>query len=231
MKDRIGSDRKKGLKLGVYIIIFAIILLFASTVGINAFMKSSVKDRIVTAEEAAAIDADCILVLGAGVWEGNRPSYLLEDRLLRGIELYENGVSDRLLTSGDHGTKGYDEVNVMKSYAIEKGVPSEHIFMDHAGFATYDSMYRAKDVFMADKVIIVTQEYHLYRALYIGEKLGLESYGVTSDLRPYANQWYMDIREVLARVKDFFKAIIKPEPAYLGESMPVSGDGDMTNDW
>lgn len=107
---------------------------------------------------------------------------MLEDRLKQGIKLYELGASDRLLMSGDHGRKEYDEVNVMKKFAIDAGVPSEHIFMDHAGFSTYESLYRARDIFQADRIIIVTQKYHLYRAMYIAEKLGLEAYGVASDL-------------------------------------------------
>ncbi len=154
---------------------------------------------------------------------------MLEDRLLQGIELYDMRVADRLLMSGDNGTKYYDEVNVMKQFAMDRGIASSHIFMDHAGFSTYESMYRARDIFQVERVIIVTQRYHLYRALYIAEKLGLEAYGVPSDPRLYAGQQFMDNREILARVKDFFKVIARPEPTYLGEVIPVSGDGDLTN--
>jgi vancomycin permeability regulator SanA len=176
------------------------------------------------------MDADCIIVLGAGVWDGGRPSPMLEDRLLQGIELYQNGASDRLLMSGDHGRKEYDEVNVMKQFAVERGIASEHVFMDHAGFSTYESLYRAKDVFEAGKVVVVTQKYHMYRALYIADKLGLHAYGVASDPRRYAGQDLRDLREVLARVKDFFIVIVRPKPTYLGETIPVSGNGDLTND-
>ncbi|HHW31507.1 MAG TPA: DUF218 domain-containing protein [Clostridiaceae bacterium] len=203
---------------------------FASIVIINKYIKSSVEHRIITVDEAASIDADCILVLGAGVWDGGRPSHMLEDRLLQGIELYKRGASDRLLMSGDHGRKEYDEVNVMKKFAIERGIPSQHIFMDHAGFSTYESIYRARDIFLANKIIIVTQKYHLYRALYTAEKLGLDAYGVASDPRQYIGQEIRELRELLARVKDFFYVIIKPEPTFLGETIPVSGNGDLTND-
>jgi SanA protein len=206
------------------------ILGLVSILIINVCVKSSVKDKIMTVEEAASLDSDCILILGAGVWDGGRPSYMLEDRLLQGIELYENGASDRLLMSGDHSRKEYDEVNVMKRFAIDKGINSEHIFMDHAGFSTYESLYRARDVFQADRIIIVTQRYHLYRALYIAENLGLEAYGVASDPRQYFGQEIRDLRETLARVKDFFTVIFKPEPTYLGEAIPLSGNGDLTND-
>ena len=116
------------------------------------------------------------------------------------------------------------------NYAIEKGIPSENIFMDHAGFSTYDSIYRAKDIFQAKKVIIVTQKYHLYRALYIANKLGLEAYGVGADPRKYVGATYRETREILARDKDFVKCIFKPNPTYLGDTIPVSGNGDVTND-
>ena len=132
--------------------------------------------------------------------------------------------------SGDHGRVEYDEVNAMKQFAIDAGIPSENVFMDHAGFSTYETMYRAKEIFDADKIIVVTQEYHLYRALYIAEKLGLEAYGVPSDYVAYSGQNVRDIREILARNKDFFKCILKPEPTFLGDVIPVSGNGDLTND-
>ena len=134
------------------------------------------------------------------------------------------------MMSGDHGRVNYDEVNAMKAYAVENGVPSEDVFMDHAGFSTYETVYRAKEIFGADKVIIVTQEYHLYRALYIAEALGIEAYGVSADLNRYGGQTMRDIREVLARCKDFAMCLFKPEPTYLGEAIPVSGNGDLTND-
>jgi SanA protein len=200
-----------------------------AVVIINGYVRYSVEDRIFTLEEIGDFEPDCILVLGAGVW-GDRPSPMLEDRLLTGIALYEKGLSDRLLVSGDHGKDHYDEVNVMKRYAVERGVPSSHIFMDHAGFSTYDSLYRAREVFLVKKVAIVTQKYHLYRALYIAKGLGLEAVGVSSDLRPYAGQEFRDLREILARVKDFLYVILKPLPTQLGEPVPVWGDGDLTND-
>ena len=155
---------------------------------------------------------------------------MLEDRLLQSIELYGNGFSDRLLMSGDHGRKEYDEVNVMKQFAIDRDIASEHVFMDNAGFSTYESLYRARDIFETERIIIVTQKYHIYRALYIADQLGLEAYGVASDPRRYAGQDIRDLREIAARVKDFYILIIKPKPTYLGETIPVSGNGDLTND-
>jgi len=176
------------------------------------------------------LKADCILVLGAGIRDNGTPSHMLEDRLKTGIQLYEMGTAPKLLMSGDHGRIGYNEVGVMKSFAVQRGIPDSNVFMDHAGFSTYESLYRARDVFMAKKIIIVTQEYHLYRALFIAESLGLEAYGVSADLRTYMGQPLREIREIAARLKDAVLCILKPEPTYLGESIPISGDGNLTND-
>ena len=150
--------------------------------------------------------------------------------LRRGVELYKAGAAPKLLMSGDHGTVPYNEVQSMKQYAIDESVVSSDIFMDHAGFSTYESLYRAKDIFQAKKIIIVTQEYHLYRALYIANALGIEAYGVHSDYRNYAGQSGFDLREILARNKDFLTSIFKPKPTYGGDAIPIWGNGDLTND-
>jgi vancomycin permeability regulator SanA len=224
------SIKNKKFKTFLITCLLVSLLALASLLLINHHVVLSVKDKIIPAQQAASLNADCILILGAGVWDNERPSHMLEDRLLQGIELYRNGASDRLLMSGDHGSKDYDEVNIMKQFAIDRKINSEHIFMDHAGFNTYESLYRAKDIFQAEEIIVVTQEYHLYRALYIAEKLGIKAHGVAADPRRYVGQEVRDLREVLARVKDFFNVIIKPEPTFLGEAIPVSGNGDLTND-
>jgi len=174
--------------------------------------------------------ADCILVLGAKVKRDGSPSYMLKDRLDAGIALYQSGAAPKLLMSGDHGRVQYDEVNRMKQYAIDRGVPSRDVFMDHAGFSTYESMYRARDVFQVQRALVVTQEYHLYRALYDGKQLGLEVWGVPAKKIRYGGQRRRDIREILAMNKDILFCLVRPEPKYLGEAIPVSGDGDLTND-
>ncbi len=221
---------KNKVMMMLFILMCAALVVLLFLLIMNIHIKASIKDRMLSPDQIPIIDADCILVLGAGVWNGGRPSPMLEDRLVRAIELYNMGVSNRLLMSGDHGRKDYDEVNVMKRFAVDRGIPSSHVFMDHAGFSTYESIYRARDVFKVKKAIIVTQEYHLYRALYIAKKLGLEAYGVAADRREYYGQASRELREVLARVKDFFSTIIKPRPTYLGEPIPIDGDGDLTND-
>ena len=133
-----------------------------------------------------------------------------------------------LLMSGDHSRETYDEVNAMKDYAVAAGVPSSDVFMDHAGFSTYESMYRARDVFEARRVIIVSQKYHLYRAVYDARALGLEAWGVAAEDIAYTGQWLRELREILARDKDVFYCWLKPQPTFLGEAIPVSGDGDAT---
>jgi SanA protein len=119
MSDKPVASRKKKLAIGLLFLVLVSILGLVSILNINACVKSSVKDKIITVDETALLNSDCILILGAGVWSGGRPSYMLEDRLLQGIDLYENGASDRLLMSGDHSRKEYDEVNVMKQFAID----------------------------------------------------------------------------------------------------------------
>ena len=221
---------KNMLKILIIIILILCALIGIMMLSINFYVVNKTKSKIVTEKQAKELEnVDCILVLGAGIL-GDKPSPMLEDRLLQGITLYNNQTSSKIIMSGDHGKEEYDEVNVMKDFAIEKGVKSEDIFMDHAGFSTYDSVYRAKEIFKAQKIIIVTQKYHLHRALYVAEKLGIEAYGVASDPREYRGQVVRELREVLARDKDFFKCIIKPEPTYLGDTIPVSGNGDATND-
>ena len=197
---------------------------------IDLWVVQSTKNRILTVNQLKSSDYDCILVLGAGVWENNQPSPMLEDRLNKGVELFKLQASDRLLMSGDHGTVEYDEVNVMKDVAIEQGIDSSSIFMDHAGFSTYDSLYRAKAIFGATKIIIVTQQYHLYRALYIARSLGIDAIGVAAEKIPYSYQWLRDAREILARNKDVLFSLIKPEAKVLGDPISLDQSGDVTND-
>jgi vancomycin permeability regulator SanA len=170
---------------------------------------------------------DCIIVLGCGVW-GDTPTMLLSDRLDAAIELYKAGVAPKLLMSGDHGRRDYDEVNVMRQYALDSGVPSEDIFMDHAGFSTYETMYRAKDIFGITKAVVVTQEYHLYRALYDASAFDIEAVGTVATGHTFAGQTRWEIREALARVKDLIWCILKPEPTYRGDKIDIRGNGIVT---
>ena len=218
---------KRIFLVGLFLCLAGIVALFS----INGYVVRSTAGQILSPDDAAALsDVDCILVLGCYVHENGNPSAMLSDRLQQGVSLYDAGAAPKLLMSGDHGQTSYDEVNAMKQYAIDAGVPSEDIFMDHAGFSTYESVYRTRDIFEAKNILIVTQGYHLHRALHIANALGLEAYGVASDPRAYAGQLFREVREILARNKDFVTAIFKPKPTFLGEPIPIFGDGNLTND-
>ncbi|MGI6006099.1 MAG: SanA/YdcF family protein [Ruminococcus sp.] len=182
-----------------------ILLLCLAASFVNLYIIVSAKKRILTCDSfAASQDCDYILILGAAVWPGNIPCPILEDRLLTGISLYNQNPASLLLMSGDSHSSGYNEVSVMKEFAVRHGVPEKNIRTDPAGFTTFDSARRARDIFHAKKMIIVTQKYHMYRALYISRKLGIESWGVVSDRRPYRRRCYREFREILARIKYFF---------------------------
>lgn len=181
------------------------------------------------AEACRSIDPQCILVLGCAVWPGNEPSPMLKDRLDTAIALYKQGVAPKLLLSGDNSVVEYSEPECMLQYTLAQGVPAEDIFLDYAGFSTYESAYRSHAVFMADRLIVVTQKYHLFRALKACKALGIEAKGVASNQRKYAGRYYREAREVLARVKDLFKGMMKAKPTYLGDEIPVDGDGRVTH--
>lgn len=189
----------------------------------NAYVVGYASKYILDLDALKTESFDCVMILGA-----RKGSPMLDERLQFGITAFETGCTDRILMSGDHGTESYDEVNFMKDCAVAQGVEADKVFMDHAGFSTYESMYRARDVFKVRKVLIVTQTYHLYRAVYDARKLGLDAYGYKAEhlLYPIVN----DVREAAARVKDFIWCIFKPEPTYLGEAIPISSNGSLTDD-
>ncbi|MFZ5598131.1 MAG: SanA/YdcF family protein [Bacillota bacterium] len=197
--------------------------------GVNWHMKHTAGKNIVSPAEAP--QAQAALVLGAYVLPDGSLSHMLRDRVETAVELYKNGKVDKLLMTGDHGQASYDEVNHMRRYAEEMGVPAEDIFMDHAGFSTYESMYRGRDVFKVESAIIVTQAFHLPRAVYIARSLGIEAKGVKADKHLYRGVEYNEAREVLARNKDFFNVhFLKPQPTFLGPVISITGDGRQTRD-
>ena len=216
-------------KMMVTFICILVIVLCGALVIINDVQAKGEK-RIVI-KDTLPKKVDAIIVLGAGVREDGTPSDILTDRLSTSLDILNMGVEGKLLLSGDHGREGYNEVGTMKDYILKNSdIKEKDIFLDHAGFSTYDSIYRAKDIFKVESAIIVTNEYHLPRALYLAEKLGIDAYGYTSDKREY---YYMDAykkREKIAQLKDFlFVNVLKPEPKFLGESIPVNtSDGRDT---
>ena len=224
------------LRLLLIIIVFAMVGGLACVL-INSRVIRTTEDKIIytvmgdveiksfAVENLKNFNADCIMVLGCGIEDEETPSPMLRDRLDVGIELYKQGAAPKILLTGDNGTEQHNEIHVMLKYTKEAGVPEKDIFCDYAGFSTYDSMYRAASIFNAEKVIVVTQTYHQYRALYIGEKLGIDVMGVASDQETYFGQSFRESREILARIKDFFKAMLRSKPTYGGEVIPISGSG------
>lgn len=208
----------------------ALIVLLSVSVLIDQYVQRTGFKYVF--EPGEAPEGDAILALGAYVFPDGTLSYMLNDRLEQAYELYRQEKAGKIIVSGDHGQKSYDEVNAMKKYLVGRGVPPEDVFMDHAGFCTYESIYRARDIFQVKKVIIVTQGYHLARAVFVARELGVEAYGVQSDLRDYGEVMSVyRLREMAARNKDFLTAkIFKPQPTFLGETIPITGDGRATDD-
>lgn len=170
------------------------------------------------------------LILGARVYENGKMSDILSDRVIKAIELYKGGKVSKFLVSGDHGTVEYDEVNTAKNYLLKNGIDGKDIFLDYAGFDTYDSVYRAKNIFGIKSLIIVTQKFHLPRAVYIGNSLGMETYGYVADRQTYIAAKWNDLRESFARCKAFFDVIFYSKSKYLGDSIDINGDGQLSWD-
>lgn len=194
--------------------IFAIAaMLIISPFLLSGMMCLSVSDHVYDGGEIDG-NYDVILVLGCGIKGNGEPSDMLADRLKTGIALYHDGAAPKILLSGDNQFYDYNEIAVMKRICLEGGVPEEAIVCDRYGLSTYDSMVRAADIYDVRSAVIVTQKYHLYRALYIAEKCGMEAMGVDADLRPYRLATYRNLREVLARCKDFYMTQRQVAPTY-----------------
>ena len=210
-----------------YFILSAICFLIVITTIINIYMIKDTEKRIVSINDLRD-NYDAILILGCKV-EKDNPSVMLEKRLDKGIEVYQK-LDTKLLLSGDHGQNEYDEVNVMKKYMLDKEINSKDIFLDHAGFSTYDSIYRAKYIYGIKKMVIVTQNFHLYRALFLAEKIGIDAVGIKAD--DISNKYVMiknELREILSRDKNFIKGILKPQSKYLGDAISLDDDSSLTN--
>lgn len=180
-------------------------------------------------EKIEEISPQCIMVLGCGIKDYNTPTPMLKDRLDTGIALYKQGIAPKLMLTGDNGTITHNEIHVMLQYALKAGIPPKDIFCDHAGFSTYDSVYRGKSIFQINSMVVVTQKYHLYRSLHIAEGMGIKVKGVASEQKIYEGQSARDFREVLARGKDFFKTKIKSRSLLGGETISITGDGRISH--
>lgn len=208
------------------------LLLISFSVYANVSILAYTKQYIIEKDELNGIFQTTI-ILGAAVYENSKPCPMLQDRLDVGILLFENKCVDTLLLTGDHGQNEYDEVNGMKDYVLNKGVDKSVVFLDHAGFSTYESMFRANEIYQVKSAVIVTQEFHLARSVYIARKMGINAYGIKADIRryPQSEMMRLQLREYLARVKDYiYIHILKPDPTYLGEQIPITGNSEITYD-
>jgi SanA protein len=218
------------LKRGGLVVLFLILGTALATLAINIGMVMAAR-KYVHNDIDDIPNRTAVLVLGSQT-RGTRLSPVLQDRVDAGIKMMENRKGEKLLLSGDHGQIYYDEVNAMRLYVLEAApaIQEEDIFMDHAGFSTWDSMYRARDVFEVKDVLIVTQEFHISRAVCMARSLGLDAvgYGVNQERfrGPSLRGW--QLREYFARVKAFYSIVVKPKPRYLGDKIPISGDGRAT---
>ena len=186
-------------------VLFALLVLclavLITVAGVNSAVLHTVNDRIRT-EGFSRNSYDEIFVLGAGLRSDGTPSDMLRDRLHAAVELYHSGVAPRIILSGDRSGEDYDEVGAMAKYCMDHGVAEQDIVKDERGFSTYESLFRYHQSGGRGRLLIVTQKYHLFRALYLAERMGIEADGYPSDPRAYRGQIFRDIREIGARVKD-----------------------------
>ncbi|WP_035337329.1 vancomycin high temperature exclusion protein [Dokdonia sp. PRO95] len=212
----------KHLKKIIAVTLVGIILLICGVYALSYHIEESTKKQTFTAISQVP-KAYTVIVLGASVRANGNLSTMLEDRVSSALSLYKEGKVKRFLLSGDNGTASYNEPKAMKAYLMDRGVPEDDIFLDYAGFDTYDSMYRASSVFNVKEAVVVTQEFHLPRALYIANQLGLTYYGFVGDQRTYQRESANKRRELLANVKAFLELSINKEPTYLGAKIPIDG--------
>lgn len=203
--------------LGIVLGVVTIVVLVCNLTVIIA-TRTNVAGSINTLSEAQAV-----IILGAGVTESGELSAVLRDRVDTAVAIYRSGNVGAILVSGDNSTTEHNEVVPVQEYLLALGIPAEDIFLDYAGFDTYDTMYRARAIFEVTAAVVVTQSYHLPRALYLADVVGIEAQGVVAQ-HDRANL-YNYAREVLARVKAVGNVLLRSQPEYLGKRIPITGDG------
>lgn len=202
--------------------IYAFLLVLLFIIGTNTIFYLATKSYIFNTV-ADASNVDVVLIPGAAIFQNGALSPIFLDRVNSAIALYQAKKVKKVLVSGDNSIESYNEVNPVRLYLISKGIPDQDIFLDHAGFDTYSTMYRARDIFGVTTVIIATQSFHLPRAIFIARRLGMEAYGINADVGiiPFKN----NIREIFANEKAVFNLVLHRKPKYLGETMFITGDG------
>lgn len=213
----------------VKIVLGGLILATCVLLSINYLISSQV-DGYISKNVNSVKPCYTAIVLGASVSNEGDLSTVLTDRMLTAIDLYHSGKVQRFLLSGDHGRQQYDEVNSMKNFLIEHRINAKDIFLDHAGFDTYNSLVRAKKIFDVNKAIIITQNFHLPRAVFIGRSIGIDTYGVKADKREYRNMYKLQFRELFANVKAVYEVLFDINPKYLGSKIPITGDSQLSWD-
>ncbi|UTN04720.1 YdcF family protein [Flavobacterium bizetiae] len=208
---------KKYFKIFLYLVIIGLVTI----VFINYYVKSSTKKNIYYSIKRFPKN-DVGIIFGAGI-NGDQPSKYLKDRLDAGILLYKANRINKILLSGDNGRDEYDELTVMKNYCFNHGVDTTKIFIDYAGFDTYSTMYRAKHIFNIKRATLISQEYHLNRAIYIGQKLGIKSVGYSANNGEYLGYKYVTFREYGSICKSFFDVLRNREPRFLGTPIDING--------
>ena len=200
-----------------------VLALIGLVAGANLAVLLSTREAVTGA--AGAPHAQAAIVLGARLLPGGALSPMLADRVAQGLALYRAGAVDRIIVSGDHGSWSYDEPGAMRDALLAAGVPARDVFTDHAGFDTWATMRRAVEVFGVHSAIVVTQGFHLPRAVYLARAAGLQAHGVASDLRAYGRPGLASaVREVAARVKAVYSAGVR-SPVLGGPAISIDGDG------
>lgn len=192
--------------------------------GINIWMVADSSRHIETLGEydaSADAPADCIVVFGASIYADGSLSPILENRVDAGIELYERGAAPVIIMSGDGRDPFYDEPAAMKAYAVSQGVPPEAVYCDPGGYHTYETLWRASNVYGARSIIAVTQRYHLSRCVFDARGVGMDAVGVVSDSGVYDEQLWYDFRESVSRVVDFFTVAFSLPPESQGEPITL----------
>lgn len=210
----------------VLVLVFVLLLIILFT---NYTIKSE-SSGFIFKDTSAIKEAQAALVLGASVKPNKEMSDVFRDRVDTAIKLYNEKKVSKIIISGDHGKKYYDEVSAAKKYILEKNIPPEDVFLDHAGFDTYDSVYRAKYIFKAQSIVIVTQDFHLPRAIFIARRLGHNVQGLSADLHSYSGINFMRNREIFANVKAYFDILLNEKSEFLGPQIDLNGSGVVTWD-
>ncbi|MXO05918.1 ElyC/SanA/YdcF family protein [Flavobacterium sp. HBTb2-11-1] len=215
---------KKYFKIALYLAIIGLI----AVVSVNYYVKSSTKTKIYYSAKKFPKN-DVGIIFGAGI-NGNQPSKYLKDRLDAGIMLWKAKRINKILLSGDNGRDEYDELTVMKNYCYNHGVDTTKIFIDYAGFDTYSTMYRAKHIFKIKRATLISQKYHLNRAIYIGQKLGIKCVGYSANKGEYLGYKYVCFREYGSIFKSFFDVLRNREPRFLGTQIDINGESNFSKE-